>query len=76
LSEILAISAQRGSRSETLGDSLGASDPVRGLTPRRLAPLGQGKILPLLEGDRIEEDGQIFDPPSQDIVSLHLVPSP
>jgi hypothetical protein len=30
----------------------------------------------VLEGDRIEEDGQIFDPPSQDIVSLHLVPSP
>jgi len=59
-----------------LGDSLGASDPVRGLTPRRLAPLGQGKILPVLEGDRIEEDGQIFDPPSKDIVSLHLVPSP
>jgi hypothetical protein len=30
----------------------------------------------VLEGDRIEEDGQIFDPSSQNIVSLHLVPSP
>jgi hypothetical protein len=55
---------------------LRASDPVRGLTPRRLAPLGQSKILPMLKGDRIEEDGQIFDPPIQDIVSMHLVPSP
>jgi hypothetical protein len=70
-SELLTITEPAAMHRIGLGFGPEQADPIDRFAPSWVATLGEGKVIPALECDRIEESGEIFDTLSEALRFSH-----